>query len=184
MAPTAGIHVADVLPRVPPFTFGARRAYGKAVVSDPAMAALPTVEPSTPSARCSGDHRRDPWNQDGDPPTHAHHLPSRTRAEVLRLWQERFERTHGPLPGEAGRPGSQQLLEVSLDQAEQRGLAGSPRLVDPADDLHTSAAEEALDISAPRWTAYDAVRFGVQMDPEIPMTTQEQANTSPIWYTP
>lgn len=32
--------------------------------------------------------------------------------------------------------------------------------------------------------AYDAKRFGVEMDPEVPMTTQERAYTSAIWYTP
>jgi hypothetical protein len=36
----------------------------------------------------------------------------------------------------------------------------------------------------PRWTAYDAKRFGIQMPPEVPMTTTERAYTSPIWYTP
>jgi hypothetical protein len=36
----------------------------------------------------------------------------------------------------------------------------------------------------PRWTAYDAKRFGVKMSPEVPMTTTERAYTSPIWYTP
>ena len=36
----------------------------------------------------------------------------------------------------------------------------------------------------PRWTAYDAQRFGVEMDAQVPMTVRERAYTSPIWYEP
>ena len=41
-----------------------------------------------------------------------------------------------------------------------------------------------IEIPTPRWTAYDEVRFGIQMDPEVTRVLQERAYTSPIWYTP
>jgi hypothetical protein len=41
-----------------------------------------------------------------------------------------------------------------------------------------------LEIPTPRWTAYDEVRFGIEMDEEVTRVLQERAYTSPIWFTP
>ncbi len=38
-----------------------------------------------------------------------------------------------------------------------------------------------LEIPTPRWTAYDQLRFGVDMPDDVPMVLQERAYTSPIW---
>jgi len=80
---------------------------------------------------------------------------------------------------------------VDVASATWTNTIGSPELItvwiDPDFDPALSAVYYArvLEIPTPRWTAYEAVRFGIQMpSPDVPMTTQERAYTSPIWYTP
>jgi hypothetical protein len=79
---------------------------------------------------------------------------------------------------------------VDVARATWTNTIGAPELItvwaDPEFDASQPAVYYArvLEIPTPRWTAYEAMRYGVQMPPEVPMTTQERAYTSPIWYTP
>jgi hypothetical protein len=79
---------------------------------------------------------------------------------------------------------------VDVANAVWTNSIGAPELItvwqDPDFDPNARAFYYArvIEIPTPRWTAYDAKRFGVQMPPEVPMVTQERAYTSPIWYTP
>ena len=51
-------------------------------------------------------------------------------------------------------------------------------------DEHAFYYARVLEIPTPRWTAYDAKRFGDNIDKKVPMIGQERAYTSPIWFTP
>jgi hypothetical protein len=79
---------------------------------------------------------------------------------------------------------------VDLARASWTNTIGDPELAtvwrDPDFDPTVRAFYYArvLEIPTPRWTAYDAAYFKVKMGPEVPMTTQERAFTSPIWYAP
>ncbi len=60
------------------------------------------------------------------------------------------------------------------------------RWVDPDFDQNELAFYyvRVLEIPTPRWTAYDAKAFGLELDPQIPMINQERVYSSPIWYSP
>jgi hypothetical protein len=79
---------------------------------------------------------------------------------------------------------------VDVARASWTNTIGDPELAavwrDPDFDAAVRAFYYArvLEIPTPRWTAYDAAYFKVKMGPEVPMTTQERAFTSPIWYSP
>ncbi|MEE9590448.1 MAG: DUF3604 domain-containing protein, partial [Hyphomicrobiaceae bacterium] len=41
-----------------------------------------------------------------------------------------------------------------------------------------------IEIPTPRWSTYDAFRFGIDLPKGAPTSTQERAYTLPIWYAP
>ncbi|MDP2493650.1 DUF3604 domain-containing protein [Shimia thalassica] len=79
---------------------------------------------------------------------------------------------------------------VDVANATWTNTIGAPELIgvwtDPEFDPALKAVYYArvIEIPTPRWTAYEAYRFQVEMSDEVPMTTTERAYTSPIWYTP
>ena len=79
---------------------------------------------------------------------------------------------------------------VDVENAVWSNSIGSPELIGVWRDPDFDPSERAfyyarvIEIPTPRWTAYEAMRFGVDMADEVPMTTTERAYTSPIWYTP
>jgi len=79
---------------------------------------------------------------------------------------------------------------VDAKNATWSNSIGSPELIavwtDPDFDPEEAAFYYArvIEIPTPRWTAYEAKRFNIEMPPEVPMSAQERAYTSPIWYAP
>jgi hypothetical protein len=79
---------------------------------------------------------------------------------------------------------------VNVQEATWTNTIGNPELIavweDPDFDPNVAAVYYArvIEIPTPRWTAYDAKRYGVKMPAEAEMITQERAYTSPIWYSP
>ncbi|MFN9712625.1 MAG: DUF3604 domain-containing protein [Planctomycetota bacterium] len=79
---------------------------------------------------------------------------------------------------------------VDTTKATWTNTIGDPELIavwtdpdfDPA--KHAFYYARVLEIPTPRWTLYDAVHYGIKLGPEVPLSLQERAYTSPIWYTP
>jgi hypothetical protein len=79
---------------------------------------------------------------------------------------------------------------VDVPNATWTNSIGAPELISVWKDPAFDPAQRAfyyvrvIEIPTPRWTAYDAQRFGTKPLPGTRMTITERAYTSPIWYTP
>ena len=122
------------------------------------------------------------------------------RIQVVKGWLDAKGATHEkvydvtwsgnrkPDPGTGKVPPVGSTVDVA--NATWTNTIGASELITVWKDPDFDPAQRAfyyarvLEIPTPRWTAYDAKYFGVKMPPEVPMTGQERAYTSPIWYTP
>ena len=101
------------------------------------------------------------------------------------IWSDMDER---PVGDDGKVPAVGNTVDVS--NATWSNSIGASELIaawsDPEFDPAQSAFYYArvIEIPTPRWTAYDALRFGVEPPEEAEMVHQERAYTSPIWYTP
>lgn len=79
---------------------------------------------------------------------------------------------------------------VDVANAAWTNTIGAPELIavwtDPDFDPSRPSFYygRVIEIPTPRWTAYDAKRYGVTPLPGTAMTVTERAYTSPIWYSP
>ena len=121
------------------------------------------------------------------------------RIQIVKVWLdangERQEHVYDVAWSDDRRIGADGKLPpvgntVDVANATWTNTIGDPELItvwrDPDFDPNLPAAyyTRVIEIPTPRWTAYEAKRYGVTMSDEVPMITQERAYTSPIWYSP
>jgi hypothetical protein len=121
------------------------------------------------------------------------------RIQIVKGWLDAAGSTHEKVYDVAwsdGRtPGADGKLPpvgntVDAARASYTNTIGAPELGavwrDPAFDPGQKAFYYArvIEIPTPRWSTYDAFRFGIAIPEGAPTSTQERAYTSPIWYAP
>lgn len=123
------------------------------------------------------------------------------RVQVVKGWLDAAGQTHervydvvwsDPDTRKRGRDGQIPTVgrTVDIENATWTNSIGAAALAGVWEDPDFNPDQSAfyyarvIEIPTPRWTAYDAKRFGVKPPAGTLMTTQERAYTSPIWYSP
>ncbi len=121
------------------------------------------------------------------------------RIQIIKGWLgedgETMEKVYDVAWSGDRRPGSDGKLPpvgntVDVANANWTNTIGASELAtvwtDPDFDPDDKAFYYArvIEIPTPRWTTYDAFRFGIPIPEGAPTSTQDRAYTSPIWYNP
>jgi hypothetical protein len=121
------------------------------------------------------------------------------RIQIVKGWLDKSGKTHEKVydvvwsgdrkPGANGKlPAVGNTVDVkNADWSNTIGAADLAAVwADPDFDANQKAFYygRVLEIPTPRWTTYDAKRFGIDIPEGTPTSTQERAYTSPIWYAP
>jgi hypothetical protein len=121
------------------------------------------------------------------------------RIQIVKGWLdangELHEKVHDVVWSDDRKPGADGKLPsvgstVDAANATWTNTIGATELIAVWTDPDFDASQRAfyyarvIEIPTPRWTAYDAERFGVIPLPGTRMTVTERAYTAPIWYTP
>ncbi|MBT8359972.1 MAG: DUF3604 domain-containing protein [Desulfofustis sp.] len=130
---------------------------------------------------------KDPWSGNLD------------RIQIVKGWidanGERQERIYDVVCADRGindKGSCEKPIGSTVDEANATYLnnIGDAELrtvwTDPDFDADRPAVYYArvLEIPTPTWQAYDAQYYGTKMPDQVPLSHQERAYTSPIWYTP
>lgn len=121
------------------------------------------------------------------------------RIQIVKGWLDSDGETHEQVydvawgDADTRQPGKDGKLPpvgntVDLENTSWLNTIGASELITVWEDPDFDPTQNAfyyarvIEIPTPRWTAYDSKRFGEEMDDNVPMTTQERAYSSPIWY--
>ena len=121
------------------------------------------------------------------------------RVQIIKGWLdaegETQEKVHDVVWSDNRKPGADGKLPavgstVDVANATWTNTIGDSELITVWEDPDFNASLKAfyyarvIEIPTPRWTAYDVKYYDIEMSDEVPMSLQERAYTSPIWYTP
>jgi len=121
------------------------------------------------------------------------------RVQIVKGWMDASGKTHEKVfdaalsdDRKAGADGKVPPVGDTVDvaNASYTNTIGDALMFAHWKDPDFDAAEHAfyyvrvIEIPTPRWTAFDAKVFSIDMSDKVVMKLQERAYTSPIWYTP